>query len=809
MISRWGVDTFGWKTLLACRGLGYAYMRNADTAMKNFSLFLFFAATCLLVASPSAWCAVYYVATNGSNGANGLSTGTAWRTIGYAVNRVNAGDTVYVRGGEYREFVDCTNTRGRADAWITVQAYSNEIPVVKGSDVVTGWVQVSSAIWKKPNWALNPQQVFVNGNLLQQIGWANDYVSTNAFSCDMADYICIPYGHCCTEINQRNNPHISINGIEELVPYSFFYDEYSNVLYIKLNPGEDPAQKVVEASTRYGLFYMRTSVKFIRLSGLHFRHNNSFTTTLFGWPGVSLGDSCSLEDVDVQWCDAYGVSFCSNSKVLRSNVSNNGMDGLRAANVANVTISSCRITYNNYRNVTGNYVAGIKFHPDSGGIVETSEIAWNRSIGVWFDQCDTGAGIIIRNNRIHHNRLVPPCPQVVEWGAPGIFIEKSVNADVHDNLIFGNAISGIEFSGSSYCKIYNNTIAATYRPRGISPTTVTRAWMTYRPEGYKVIYNLFYNNLFAYNETEVDCLWMLSDDGVNVYGNATDYNVYYRHPNAFTSSPPYLGTLSRPSAEFCNYHAGVLYTNSAAWSAATGWDSHSIALNPLLRPSFHLATNSPCVNRGVMGESMNLTLDLDGNPRVAGAQIDVGAYELGPFLCDFQQNVWTGLYPLTVTFTGAGIGTNAETVWYGWDFDGDGEVDAEGVNLSCVTNVYPSAGDYTVGLYVSNSTGEAAQKIKPEAVQALVQYPPKPFSFRAIALTNNVTLRWVSPASIGASNALVCVRFKTNDYPATLSDGVLLTTTTNLLYTHTNLVSGTTYYYTIWVSHNGVNFEEP
>lgn len=242
--------------------------------------------------------------------------------------------------------------------------------------------------------------------------------------------------------------------------------------------------------------------------------------------------------------------------------------------------------------------------------------------------------------------------------------------------------------------------------------------------------------------------------------------------------------------------------------AATGWDSNSLAADPLLLID-HLPTNSPCVNAGVVSAFMRFTDDLDGNPRIVGVRPDVGAFELGAFLCDFRQSAWTGTYPLCVSFSGAGIGINSESIWYGWDFDGDGELDIMGAGASCVTNTYDSAGSYAVGLYASNSAGEAASKIKPDAVHTFVKHPPARFTLSAVALTNSVALRWCTPVDAGFSNALTCIRYGTTDYPANLSDGALLAISTNAFYVHTNLTPGATYYYTVWVSQNGVDFIEP
>ncbi len=83
------------------------------------------------------------------------------------------------------------------------------------------------------------------------------------------------------------------------------------------------------------------------------------------------------------------------------------------------------------------------------------------------------------------------------------------------------------------------------------------------------------------------------------------------------------------------------------------------------------------------------------------------------------------------------------------------------------------------------------------------------FTFNAFALTNSVVLRWSSPQASGLSNGAVHLRFDPSTYPTGLSHGTELYAGTNRVYTHSDQASGATNYYTIWVSHDGVNFIEP
>jgi hypothetical protein len=78
----------------------------------------------------------YYVATTGSN-SNAGTQAAPWRTIQYAVDHVQAGDTILVRGGVYNETVMITKSGSAANGYITLTEYAGEHAVIDGTGLVT------------------------------------------------------------------------------------------------------------------------------------------------------------------------------------------------------------------------------------------------------------------------------------------------------------------------------------------------------------------------------------------------------------------------------------------------------------------------------------------------------------------------------------------------------------------------------------------------------------------------------------------------------------------------------------------------
>jgi len=134
-------------------------------------------------------------------------------------------------------------------------------------------------------------------------------------------------------------------------------------------------------------------------------------------------------------------------------------------------------------------------------------------------------------------------------------------------------------------------------------------------------------------------------------------------------------TYGGGGAEACMLNNCIVYYNTS--STGANYDAYStlnyccatplpttgvgnIANSPLFDDSgLRLQSNSPCINAG-NNAYVTTTTDLDGNPRIVGGTVDMGAYECqSPALLDFYN--WLQTYQLS---------TSASSVYL--DSDGDG-----------------------------------------------------------------------------------------------------------------------------------------
>jgi len=116
----------------------------------------------------------------------------------------------------------------------------------------------------------------------------------------------------------------------------------------------------------------------------------------------------------------------------------------------------------------------------------------------------------------------------------------------------------------------------------------------------------------------------------------------------------------------------------------------------------------------------------------------------------------------------------------------------------------------TFRAYINSDS--AFEEIMLENNQATNRYVHRiyePFWFQAVALTNNVYLRWINPTNIGMSTTQVKLNHSTVNYPATTLDGTEVYQGNAQVFNHTGLTPNVPSFYTIWVTHDGTNWLAP
>jgi parallel beta-helix repeat protein len=534
----------------------------------------------LMLVSPYAWSATYYVDTQGNDAASGTTIATPLKTIQKAINKVVSGDTIYVRGGVYREEVNVNRGAGTEGNMLRIHAYQEEVPIIRGSDRVTGWVLHQGKIWKKTDWTHNSQQVFVGGNdgpSLQQIGMPA--IHYNAF------HYKNPVGH----------------DVSSMVANSFYYDPHTKTLYIWLADGADPNTKMVEASTKRRLMFM--SVPYVHLKGFAFRHSNASAFSQMG-AAIELSSNSLLERCDVQYTDFTGISMGylqTGAQAINSISSNNGNSGIVAPGSYNFRVSNVQMKNNNTRGFNALWHAGgLKATTKAYGIVEYNEVSYNKGSGIWFDYANSGKPIIIRNNYIHDNGPVDSA----------IFFEVSNNGLIYNNVIANNQRRGIYISASDKTRVYNNTIFGTGVYAGIELGGMPRTAAT-------LTGNEIHNNIISHGTSRYD-LAIAVPNGTSIAGNTSNHNNYFRESGAV------------------QLYMGAMFNSVDSFSKSTGLENNGVSQNPAFisigsdsnartAKDYGLSANSPLIDlgRAVSG----VQWDYANIPRPQGAQYDIGAFE--------------------------------------------------------------------------------------------------------------------------------------------------------------------------------------
>nr|WP_253298438.1 choice-of-anchor Q domain-containing protein [Paenibacillus sp. MSJ-34] len=184
------------------------------------------------------------------------------------------------------------------------------------------------------------------------------------------------------------------------------------------------------------------------------------------------------------------------------------------------------------------------------------------------------------------------------------------NITVRNNIIYKNRYTGIAMGGyetglgsTVNSKIVNNTL---YK-NDIVGLTGGQLLLQYNTKNNVIKNNIMvasFSNYLIYNEYTKN------------RGNVVDYNLYFGPAGS-------AGSLWK--------WKNKLRTGFASYQSATGNDAHSLFVDPQFANEtgndFHLKPTSPAIDAGYTDRAIIGDCDIDGEPRVQGAFVNIGADE--------------------------------------------------------------------------------------------------------------------------------------------------------------------------------------
>jgi parallel beta-helix repeat protein len=363
-----------------------------------------------------------------------------YKTLHYAGNQVQPGDTLIIAAGTYRDTLALrSGLSWSASTPTTIETAPNASVIIKGSDRISGWTSLGGGKWVKSGWTTNSQQVFVNGSSLQQIGgqiWDGYPSDPN---------------HPLHNISHEFWP-TRVSGNETSLPEnSFYYKQSTQQLFVRVPSSMDLNKQTVEVSTRTH-WLVGNGVSGLVLRGIHFAHANMSGNLAWGQRNGSVrlsGNHILVEDIDIANADAIGLKIVGNDNTVRgSTVSHSGQLGVASNGYRNRFLDN-EITYNNDRGFWKYWASGGFKFVGNGGLKD-SEVAGNRVLfnlgdGIWFDWKN-------QNNRIHDNI------SAYNTGF-GIHYEVSERGYIYDNYVFANGQRGIYLAESFDSLVMHNLVA--------------------------------------------------------------------------------------------------------------------------------------------------------------------------------------------------------------------------------------------------------------------------------------------------------------------------------------------------------------
>lgn len=354
-------------------------------------------------------------------------------TLEDAIARATSGDVIVLRGGTYRSGSLVTNQG------ITLQAYADEQPIIKGSRVASEWTKQKNGLWrthwdrlfpskpaewwnrpsvgaKTPPHRFNNDMVFVDGRRLRSAGWEGE-LDQNSFYIDY----------------EKGNVYLAIDPTDHLVEITA-HDGALTRSSAAIN-GRMPDKR---GPRLLGLTFTQYAYRAIEIEALEPEKLADESTY-----GDDVTDTL-LENVTITHCSRVAAYLRGRRTVVRNCfVSDTSTEGLYLLAACDSLLERNIIARNNVDDIQGYFPAAVKIFNQSHRVVCRDNLVIDQphSMGIWYDvgNCDA----VFINNWLEGCQF-------------GFFFEISKRALCAGN-VFVNCDAGVKSLNSSGVEIYFNT----------------------------------------------------------------------------------------------------------------------------------------------------------------------------------------------------------------------------------------------------------------------------------------------------------------------------------------------------------------
>jgi parallel beta-helix repeat protein len=453
---------------------------------------------------------IYYVSTEGDDNNPG-SFISPWRTIQKAANTLLPGNTVYVRGGTYSEYVLLNNSGTKEGGYITFQNYLDEVPVIDGA---------GKAITSE-NQAL---LYLSNVNYVKVRGFEIRNLVTSTSSLDPAG-IRVKNGGSYIQLLNNNVHHIenratkgNAHGIHvlgnQITPISHIDIQDNQVHHLITGWSES----LTLSGNIDGFTIMRN----------HIYENNNIGIDVAGFYGACSGPCVDQTRNGV--ISGNTVHHIDSSKNPAYGTGIHAAGGIYADGATNIVIERNHV----YSNDFGIELASEKKGQSTSDIrVQNNYIHHNYGAGLIMGGSRSGNGgssnnIILNNTFVENDSLQQGYGEItLQW--------NNVNNQITNNIMYSNSqkvlINKINTSGSGNISDYNlmynlnGASGANWRWNGVSYST----WATYTKTTGNDSNSIYGDPLFidkSQNNIQVNSGSSVIDKGSsqNVGNGVYDYN---------------------------------------------------------------------------------------------------------------------------------------------------------------------------------------------------------------------------------------------------------------------------------------------